>query len=50
MGRFHRIFGICPLLREQIFQNVFEELQAGDGIEGILGFLHSTATAELFRD
>ena len=27
------------LLRRQIFQNVFEELQDGDGIEGIVAFL-----------
>ena len=27
------------MLRGQIFQNVFEELQADDSIEGILAFL-----------
>ena len=58
MGRFHRIFGKWKcglLLRGKIFQNVFEELQAGDGIEGIFAFLDNnvlivTATAERFRD
>ena len=58
MGRFHRTFGICQqwwgghLLREQI---LFEELQAGDGIEGILAFLDNNiliaiARAKRFRD
>ena len=45
--------GVC-LLRGQIFQNVFEELQAGDGIEGIVildnNILIATATTEQFRD
>ena len=41
----------CRLLRGQIFQNIFEELQAGEGTEGILAFLDSKilttiATAE----
>ena len=39
----------------QTFQNVFEELQAGDGIQEILAFsdnsiLIAIATAERFRD
>ena len=64
MDRFHIILGIWQqwrtidrgshLLRRQIFQNVFEELQAGDGIEIILAFLENNilmaiATAERFR-
>ena len=43
------------LLREKFFQNVFEELQADDGIEGILASLDNliliaVATAERFSD
>lgn len=43
--RFHRIFEICQqqqdgsLLTGQIFQNVFKEPEAGNGIEGILTIL-----------
>ena len=45
---------VC-ILKGQIFQNIFEELQTGDGIEGILAFLHNNiitviATDEQFRD
>ena len=47
------MMGGC-LLRGQLFQNVFEELQAGDGIEGIVildnNILIATATTEQFRD
>ena len=60
-GCFHRIFRICQqwwgghLLRGQTFQNVFEEFQASNGIEGILAFLDNNiliaiATAEWFKD
>ena len=43
------------LLWEKFFENVFEELQAGDGIEGILASLDNliliaVATAKRFSD
>ena len=42
-------------MREQVFQNVLEVRQTGDGIEGILAFsdnniLIAIATAERFRE
>ena len=51
---FKQWWNVC-ILKEQIFQNIFEELQTGDGIERILAFLHKNiitviATDEQFRD